>query len=181
MMKYIISESQYNTIFLREEDSRKEKYRKLIQDHGFEYVSELLGGPKALLRNVFNDDIKKYYEETGLKPYKISSDGMIMYIDDFIIQSLGLNVRTFFNNEEVNLGDFRWTSGGMNYKFSAQARASVGQTNGQKLWKVAGNSGDSGFGYAFMSKKNTIGKRGRQQIFKQIIDKFGLDEISNIK
>jgi hypothetical protein len=82
-MKYIISESQYNTIFLREEDSRKEKYRKLIQDHGFEYVSELLGGPKALLRNVFNDDIKKYYEETGLKPYKISSDGMIMYIDDF--------------------------------------------------------------------------------------------------
>ncbi len=105
---------------------------------------------------------------------------MIMYIDDFIIQSLGLNVRTFFNNEEVNLGDFRWTSRGMNYKFTSDARAFVSQNNGQKLWRVVGSSGDSGFGYSYIPQRHVIGKRGRQQIFKQIIDKFGLDEISNI-
>ena len=181
MMKYIILESQYNTIFLREEDSRKEKYRKLIQDHGFEYVSELLGGPKALLRNVFNDDIEKYYEETGLKPYKISLDGMNMYIDDLIIQSLGLNIKKYSNSDEVNLGDFRWTSRGMNYNFRGFALGFVSQNNGQKLWRVVGSSGDSGFGYSYIPQRHVIGKRGRQQIFKQIIDKFGLDEISNIK
>ena len=181
MMKYIISESQYNTIFLREDDSRKEKYRKLIQDHGFEYVSELLGGPKVLLRKVFNDDIKKYYEETGFTPYKISSDGMNMYIDDLIIQSLGLNIKKYSNSDEVNLGDFRWTSRGMNYNFRGFALGFVSQNNGQKLWRVVGSSGDSGFGYSYIPQRHVIGKRGRQQIFKQIIDKFGLDEISNIK
>lgn len=177
-MNYIITESQYNTIFLREEDSRKEKYRKLLKDYGYGYVSELLGGFKTLLKLLYGGDIKKYYEENGFTPYKFSTDGMNMYIDDLFIQSLGVNVeKTYSNNEVVSLGDFRWTSGGINYKISCDARAFVSQNNGQKLWRVVGSSGDFGFGYAWITKRNTIGKRGRQQIFKQIIDKFGLDEI----
>jgi len=41
---------------------------------------------------------------------------------------------------------------------------------------VVGTSGDSGFGYGFINKRNTLGKRYRQQIFKQIIDKFELGD-----
>jgi hypothetical protein len=37
-------------------------------------------------------------------------------------------------------------------------------------------SGDSGFGYGFLSQRNTLGKRYRQQIFEQIIDKIKLGE-----
>jgi hypothetical protein len=44
---------------------------------------------------------------------------------------------------------------------------------------VVGTSGDSGFGYSFINKRNTLGKRARQQIFKQIIDKYNLQKYIN--
>jgi hypothetical protein len=47
--------------------------------------------------------------------------------------------------------------------------------SGQKIWRVVGQSGDYGFGYSFITKKNTLGKRARRQIFQQVIDKYGLN------
>jgi hypothetical protein len=48
--------------------------------------------------------------------------------------------------------------------------------SGQKIWRVVGQSGDYGFGYSFITKRNTLGKRARTQIYNQIIDKYDLQE-----
>jgi hypothetical protein len=47
-------------------------------------------------------------------------------------------------------------------------------------WKVVGTSGSHGFGYAFITKRETLGVRYRQQIFKQILDKYDLKKYSNM-
>jgi protein involved in ribonucleotide reduction len=100
-----------------------------------------------------------------------------MYIDDLIIQSLGLPINTRIRNqEEVLLGDFRWGSKGSNYKFTARASSFISQKNGQKLWRVVGASGDYGFGYSFIPTRNILGKRARKQIFDQIINKYNLQQ-----
>jgi hypothetical protein len=44
-----------------------------------------------------------------------------------------------------------------------------------------GSSGDYGFGHHFINKRNTLGKRYRQQIFKQIIEKYGLEPYMKVK
>ena len=48
--------------------------------------------------------------------------------------------------------------------------------NGQKMWGVIGTSGDSGFGYWWIANKNTLGLRHRTQIYKQIIERFKLND-----
>jgi hypothetical protein len=54
------------------------------------------------------------------------------------------------------------------------------KSNGEIIrYKVVGASGDSGFGYSFITKRNTLGKRNRQQIFSQIIDKYKLKKYLN--
>jgi hypothetical protein len=51
------------------------------------------------------------------------------------------------------------------------------RSNGEIIrYRVVGTSGDFGFGYSFITKRNTLGKRNRQQIFSQIMDKYGLQK-----
>ena len=65
----------------------------------------------------------------------------------------------------------------MNFKVNTILSIPFKSINGQELRRVIGRSGDYGFGdsYAGISKRNTIGKRGRTQIFKQIIEKYKLN------
>ena len=159
------------------ESKIKDQLKQSIEDNGLSDTIQYVGGVDNLLKLLYDSDIIKFYEETGFTPVKITENGMNMYIDDLIIQSLGLPINTRIRNqEEVLLGDFTWGSRGTNYKFTARARLFVSQNNGQKLWRVIGTSGDYGFGYSFINKRNTIGKRGRTQIFKQIIDKYNLQQ-----
>jgi hypothetical protein len=158
------------------ENAFKDDVKQSIKDNGLLDTIKYVGGTDSLVKILYDGDIMKFYEDTGFNPVRMTDDGMDMYIDDLIIRSLGIEVRTLSRGDEVNLGDFRWTSGGMNYKFSTSARSVVNQTNGQKLWRVIGTSGDHGFGYGFITKKNTIGKRGRRQIFNQVIDKYDLQQ-----
>ena len=158
------------------ENTFKDDVKQSIKDNGLLDTIKYVGGTDNLVKILYDGDIMKFYEDTGFNPVRITDNGMDMYIDDLIIQSLGIEVRTSSRGDEVNLGDFKWTSGGMNYKFSARARLFVSQSNGQKLWRVIGTSGDHGFGNSFITKKNTIGKRGRRQIFNQIIDKYNLQQ-----
>jgi hypothetical protein len=157
-MKIIISEDKL------------EKVQELIQNQGTETVIKLMGGPQNLLR-LFGGDLKMYYEYTDYVPYKINSTGEIMYIDELLIQTLNLDTA----GKEKNLGNFKWTSGGMNYRITAYVTPPIIINTGQELRRVVGISGDSGFGYSFITKRNTIGKRGRAQIFKQIIEKYNLN------
>lgn len=179
-VEVLIDEPQDITEEIENELPKKSKIdlvRELVKKSGFKTASDVLGGTANLINILFDGDMMKYYEETGFKPIRITDDGTNMYIDDLIISSFGLEPKgSGVFGKEIYLGDFSWKSGGFNYKFTANIRPFVSQINGQKLWRVVGTSGDSGFGYGFINKRNTIGKRGRTQIFKQIIDKYNLSE-----
>lgn len=147
--------------------------RNLIKTLGVSETSKLIGGTETLLKVVFNGDLNEFYKSTGFVPYKFDSTGENMYIDNLLLESL--NLEDSWNKKEKKLGDFRWTSSGMNYKFTAYVSTPFNGQSGQEYRRVIGRSGDSGFGDSYISKKNTIGKRGRAQIFKQIIEEYKLN------
>ena len=152
--------------------------RDQIKTLGVSEVCKLIGGGETLLKVAFNGNLIEFYKSTGFVPYKFDSTGENMYIDNLLIESLNLDdVSNQRYDSGKKLGDFRWTSGGMNYKVNTILSSPFKSINGQELRRVIGRSGDSGFGdsYAGISKKNTIGKRGRTQIFKQIIEKYKLN------
>ena len=148
------------------------KLRDQIKTLGVSEVCKLIGGVETLLKVAFNGDLKEFYKNTEYVPYKFDSSGENMYIDEMLIQSL--NLEDVYSGKK--LGDFRWTSGGMDYKvITIVYKPFISSVSGQELRRVIGRSGDSGFGDTYVSKRNTIGKRGRKQIFKQIIEKYNLD------
>ena len=160
---------------LREETELKtEKLKTLVQQIGVEYASKMVGGIINLVNILYDGDFKNFYRENNYVPYRFDSTGENMYIDEMLIQTFNLEDDSF--NKDKKLGDFRWTSGGINFKFTAYASKPFKSRNqGQELRKVVGRSGDSGFGYSFILKRNTLGKRARKQIFQQIIDKYNLN------
>jgi hypothetical protein len=155
-----------------EEEKVKDKLQQLVNNQELEMAIKLIGGPENLVKILYDGDLKKYYQENDIQPYYISSEPNL-FIDDILVHVLDLP-ETNGSRPEKQLGDFRWTSQGMNYKFTARLYP-VNYASGKKVWRVVGSSGDHGFGYSFISKRNTLGKRARIQIFKQIIDKYNLD------
>jgi len=154
------------------EETLKDTLQDIIDNEDLETATKLVGGAENLVNILYDGDLKRYYEENNLEPYRISSDANL-YIDDLIVQSLDLP-EIHRPRPEKELGDFRWTSGGINYKFTAKLYL-MNYASGKKMWRVVGTSGSHGFGYAFISKKETLGKRARAQIFQQIIDKYNLE------
>lgn len=153
-------------------ERQREKIIDLLTTKKTGDVIKLLGGVNNLLK-IFNNDLKEFYKSTGFVPYKFDSTGENMYIDNLLLESL--NLEDSWNKIEKKLGDFRWKSGGMNYKLTSYVSSPFISLQGQELRRVLGTCGDSGFGYSYITKRNTIGKRGRTQIFKQIIEKYNLD------
>jgi len=153
--------------------SAKDRLKTIVDNFGLDYAAKAVGGMDNYVRIAFDGDLKKFYENTGYVPYKFDYTGENMYIDEMLIQTL--NLEDTWDGKEKKLGDFRWISGGMNYRFHSYVSKPFINVHGQEFRRVAGNSGDHGFGHGFNSKKNTLGKRARMQIFKQVIDKYKLD------
>jgi hypothetical protein len=153
-------------------NSVKENLLKLKEKIGFDKALKAVGGLENFIRIVYGGDIKKFFEDNDIKPYRVSSEPNL-YISDIIVQSLELKDAPFSSGKEKDLGDFYWVSGGIRYKFNGYLRR---VNSAQVEWRVVGQSGDSGFGYSFITKKNTLGKRARMQIFQQIIDKYNLQK-----
>lgn len=155
-------------------EDRIERLRTLVQQHGVEFASKMVAGTENLIKILYNGDLKNFYQETNYVPYKISSDGMTMYIDNMLVNYLNLEDRGIGN--EKRLGDFSFgPKGGLRYKFTAHLSSPYTGNDGQIFRRVVGFSGDSGFGYSFINKRNILGKRYRTQIYQQIIDKYNLD------
>ena len=155
-------------------NSGKENLLKLKEKIGFDKALKAVGGLENFIRIVYGGDIKEFFKDENIEPYRISSEPNL-YISDIIVQSLELKDAPFSSGKEKDLGDFSWVSGGIRYKFNGYLRR-VNFTSGKVEWRVVGQSGDSGFGYSFITKKNTLGKRARMQIFQQIIDKYNLQK-----
>lgn len=155
------------------EETLKDSVQELVDEIGVMEASLYTGGVENLIKILYDGDLKKYYQENNLEPYKITTEPNL-YIDDAMVSLLELPDVSVRLSLEKGLGKFSWVSGGMRYSFNAYLRA-VKFTSNKIEWQVVGQSGDSGFGYSFISKRNTLGKKARMQIFKQIIDKYDLD------
>jgi len=151
--------------------SLKNKLKTIRDNFGIEHAIMITGGLENYVKIFFNSNLKDYYKESGIEPYRISSEPNL-FIDDLIVQSLELPDVSL---KEKSLGNFVWESGGTKYRFTARLYL-LEYDGGKKMWRVVGSSGDSGFGYGYITKKNTLGKRARMQIFKQVIDKLKLDD-----
>lgn len=151
-------------------ENLKEKLKFLGYHTSIKYV----GGAKNYLNILFDGDVKKFFNENNTQPYVIPKNGMEMYLHDVLVDSLGLPPIGWRNGK--SLGSFRWKSGGINYRLDVTLiPTSYGYiTPDHKWWRVIGRSGDSGWGYPFLTKKQTIGIRGRQQVYKQIIKELEL-------
>jgi hypothetical protein len=176
-MKILITKSQYDRL-LKPSEKMKERLKSMGAEDGAKFV----GGYQNYINIMFDGNIENYFKELGLPPYYITKDGMNMYIHNTIVDLLNLRDTGFRLGNERPLGAFRWKSGGIDYRVNA----SLIPINREMLlnnsvlkqgqyWKVLGSSGDSGWGYTYISKRNIIGKRGRQQIFRQIIERYGLN------
>ena len=140
-----------------------------------------MGGIDNLITVLYDGDIMGFSEDTNTPLVYMSTDKMALYVHEAVIEKLGLNENSrMLNRGEKELGDFRFgPKGGIGYRFTARLLPT--QLHDQPYYKVVGTSGDSGFGYGFISKKNTLGLRNRQQIFKQIIDKYNLSKYMGVK
>lgn len=159
-------EPQINTV--------KQSLQKMVDEDGVEEASKYVGGADNLIKVLYDGDIMKYYEETGFRPIRISQEPNL-YIDDLIVQKLNLPQNRFMGKDMKDLGEFSWDSAGGTYKFYANLMP-IGLHSGQKVWRVVGQSGDYGFGYSYITKRNTLGKRARTQIYNQIMDKYDLQK-----
>ena len=154
-------------------DRAKEKLLQISNELGLDKAMKVVGGFKNFIKITYGGDIKKFFEDNDIKPYYITAEPNL-YIADIIVQSLDLPGAPFGVVKEKELGNFSWVSGGIRYRFTAYLRRTIFHS-GKIEWRVVGQSGDSGFGYSFITQKNTLRKRARMQIFQQIIDKYNLD------
>jgi hypothetical protein len=163
---------------LKEETSvdQKEIIQDIMNEFGNETAIKYLGGLDNFINIMYDGDLIKFSEDTTTPIVYLSTDGMNLYLHEFL--ALGFKDSTWRGEKE--LGDFRYgAKNGIQYKFSA--RLNPTRLHNQTYYRVVGSSGDSGFGYSFITKRNTLGKRYRQQIFKQIIDKYGLEPYMKVK
>ena len=155
----------------------QEKLSDIANKYGVKNAIKTVGGVERYIKIMYDGDLKSFYKKSKLVPYKMSKDGMSLYIDDLIVQLHGFEDRRFSTiRGSKKLGDFRYGSKDyLSYRFTAEIYP-MKMENGQKMWRVVGTSGDSGFGYGFITKRNTLGIRHRTQIYNQIIDRFNLND-----
>jgi hypothetical protein len=160
-------------------ESKKDALKSMLQQSGIEVTSKLMGGIDNLINVLYDGDVMKFSEDTHTPLAYMSVDEMSLYIHQALVDKLGLE-NANFSSKEKTLGKFRFGSKNSHlYAFTANLTPT--RLHDQPYYKVVGTSGDSGFGYAFINKRNTLGKRYRQQIFKQIIDKYNLEPYMQLK
>jgi hypothetical protein len=163
-------------------ESKIENIKQLIKDpNQFETIIKMMG-IENLIKIVYDGDIIKFSEGTTTPLAYMSADRMDLYLHAALVEELGLNDLTWSKRNEKELGKFRYGSkNSLGYTYAFNAVLYPTRLHNQNYYKVVGTSGDSGFGYGFISKKNTLGVRHRQQIFKQIIDKYDLTKYMEVK
>ena len=169
---------------LREEtESKKDAIKSIIKKSGFKIAAKVMGGIDNIIDIVYDGDIMNFSEETHTPLAYMSTDGLNFYLHEFLVEKLGLENVNFspstFSRPKT-LGKFRYGSkNDIQYAFTANLDPT--RLHDQTYYRVVGASGDSGFGYGYITKRNTLGKRYRQQIFKQIIDKYDLSKYMGVK
>ena len=163
-------------------DMIQDKLSDIANKHGVKNAIKTVGGIDRYIKLMCNGDLSNFYKKSKLLPYVISKNKLTLYIDDLIVQMHKFeDDRLVAKNKAKKLGDFKYgTKDNMCNKFEAHICPHFLNgpyfANGQKMWRVVGTDGDKGFDYWWITKKNTLGVRHRTQIYKQIIDRFKLND-----
>ena len=183
-MSIIVNMKDLIRKILREQtESKKDAIKSLIKKSGLETAAKVMGGVDSLIKILYDGDLIKFSEDTNTPLAYMSTDGMNLYLHAALVDELGFENKKsqfLYNSVEKELGKFRYGSKNF-YLYAFTANLLPTRLHNQNYYKVVGSSGDSGFGYAHINKKNTLGKRYRQQIFKQIIDKYDLSKYMGVK
>jgi hypothetical protein len=154
----------------------------IAKKYGVKFAIKVVGGIDTYIKIMHDGNLSNYYKKSKLLPYVISKNKLTLYIDDLIVQMHKFeDDRLVAKNKAKKLGDFKYgTKDNMCNKFEAHICPHFLNgphfANGQKMWRVVGTDGDKGFDYWWITKKNTLGVRHRTQIYKQIIDRFKLND-----
>jgi hypothetical protein len=152
----------------------KDSVRRLTRTKGLLFTIQVLGGVDVIAKYGYDNNLIDFANENSIDLVSITGGiRPVMYIDDLIVRSLPLKRVHVGSDKELSLGEFNF-GGKTKFKFDARVYK-VPTTYGLK-WKVVGLSGSYGFGYSFISVRETLGKRYRTQIYQQIIDKYDLHE-----
>ena len=180
-MSIIVNMKDLIKKILREQtESKKDAIKSMIKKSGLETAARVMGGVENLIKILYDGDLIKFSEDTTTPLAYMSLDKMNLYLHEALVNELGLKDTRWGGRNEKELGKFRFGSkNGHEFNFNARLRPQ--RLHDQTYYKVLGTSGDSGFGYSFITKKNTLGVRYRQQIFKQIIDKYDLSKYMGVK
>ena len=165
---------------LKEETSvdQKELIQDIIDEFGNETAIKYLGGVNNFINIMYDGDLIKFSKDTITPIVYMSSIELNLYLHEALVKQLDFEDAVWRGEKE--LGDFKFGSkNSIQYKFNARLQPT--RLHNQNYYKVVGSSGDSGFGYGYITKRNTLGKRYRQQIFKQVIDKYGLEPYMKVK
>ena len=165
---------------LKEETSvdQKEIIQDIMNEFGYETAIKYLGGVDNFINIMYDGDLIKFSKDTRTPMAYISSIELNLYLHEALVKKLNFEDAVWRGEKE--LGNFTFGSkNDIQYKFRANLLPT--RLHNQTYYKVVGTSGDSGFGYGYITKRNTLGKRYRQQIFKQIIDKYGLEPYMKVK
>ena len=158
-----------------DKESKIEDIKQMIKNDGrLESIIKMMG-IENLIKVIYDGDIIKFSEDTHTPLAYMSTDRMSLYLHEALVEELGLKDLKWSSRKEKELGKFRYGSkNGLQYAFNAVLNPT--RIHNQNYYRVVGTSGDSGFGYSFINKRNTLGKRYREQIFNQIVDKYKLQE-----
>jgi hypothetical protein len=185
----------------------QDKLKEIAKKYGIDNAVKAVGNMDRYLKIMWDGDINKYYQETQLSPYKLSDDGMTLYIDDLIVQIIGFKDVTFraFKGAK-SIGGFRYGNKDSLKKACLIKIYPIQMDNGQQMWRVAGircslcqqSNGlvlyidddecvpidcrtefIQGFGYEGIKKRNELCLKHRTQIYNQIIERFNLNEDLN--
>jgi len=165
---------------LKEETSvdQKEIIQDIMNEFGYETAIKYLGGVDNFINIMYDGDLIKFSKDTRTPMAYISSIELNLYLHEALVKKLNFEDAVWRGEKE--LGNFTFGSkNDIQYKFRANLLPT--RLHNQTYYKVVGTSGDSGFGYGYITKRNTLGKRYRQQIFKQIIDKYDLEPYMKVK
>ena len=141
----------------------KQKLLDLFGLFGPNKAAEYVGGIKNLVDIAYDGDIKKFSDETNTK-IRISNDGMNMYFPDTLVQLLGFE-DIDGSGKEKKLGNFTYKKEGMKFRFNGRLMRTPSSYKPTE-WRVVGTGGSYGLEHASWN---------RQQIFKDIINKFNLE------
>ena len=147
----------------------------LYNEIGWYQIERMFGSVSNYIETVYGGNLKEFYKNESVRPYYIKSgdNPPNMYFDDSLVEHLNLED---FGKDEKKLGKFKFgKKNGNQYSLDARLRK-INYSNGSVAWKVVGISGSSGFGYSFITKRDTLGKTYRNQIYQQIVDKYNLED-----